>query len=168
MTRSKTKTIPHEFTSIPFPVKALKLLVRELRSDGEPATIPGEGLEVDSDDGVSPRNHRSLWARRSYCSDLQDEEWTEEEQQHQGFKEDEFAFLSEMLGPRGANFDNDDILYESDDEDLKNDPVSQINMKEHLIGFFKECATMNTNNFAANVDQLSAEEILVIQQVVGK
>ncbi|KAI6154075.1 ARM repeat-containing protein [Pisolithus tinctorius] len=147
MTRSKTKTIPHEFTSIPFPVKALKLLVRELRSDGEPATIPGEGLEVDSDDG--------------------DEEWTEEEQQHQGFKEDEFAFLSEMLGPRGANFDNDDILYESDDEDLKNDPVSQINMKEHLIGFFKECAAMNTNNFAANVDQLSAEEILVIQQVVG-
>ncbi|KAI6012635.1 armadillo-type protein [Pisolithus orientalis] len=148
MTRSKTKTIPHEFTSIPFPVKVLKLLVRELRSDGEPATIPGEGFEVDSDDG--------------------DEEWTEEEQQHQGFKEDEFAFLSEMLGPRGANFDNDDILYESDDEDLKNDPVSQINMKEHLIGFFKECAAMNTNNFAANVDQLSAEEILVIQQVVGK
>lgn len=63
----------------------------------------------------------------------QDEEWTEEEQQHQGFKEDEFAFLSEMLGPRGANFDNDDILYESDDEDLKNDPVSQINIK---VGIF--------------------------------
>ncbi|KAI6163683.1 armadillo-type protein [Pisolithus thermaeus] len=148
MTRSKTRTTPHEFTSIPFPVKVLKLLVRELRSDGESATIPGGGFEVDSDDG--------------------DDQWTEEEQQHQGFKEDEFAFLSEMLGPRGANFDNDDILYESDDEDLKNDSVSRINMKEHLIGFFKECATVNTNNFAANVDQLSTEEILVIRQVVGK
>jgi len=72
-------------------------------------------------------------ASRSNLSGLQDEEWTEEEQQHQGFKEDEFAFLSDMLGPRGANFDNDDILYESDDEDLKNDPVSQINMK---VGIF--------------------------------
>ncbi|KAI5998077.1 armadillo-type protein [Pisolithus albus] len=147
MTRSKTRTTPHEFTSIPFPVKVLKLLVRELRSDGESATIPGGGFEVDSDDG--------------------DDQWTEEEQQHQGFKEDEFAFLSDMLGPRGANFDNDDILYESDDEDLKNDPVSRINMKEHLIGFFKECAAANTNNFAANVDRLSTEEILVIHQVVG-
>ncbi|KAI6120877.1 armadillo-type protein [Pisolithus croceorrhizus] len=146
--KPETKNAPHEFTSIPFPVKVLKLLVRELRSDGESATIPGGGFEVDSDDG--------------------DDQWTEEEQQHQGFKEDEFAFLSEMLGPRGANFDNDDILYESDDEDLKNDPVSRINMKEHLIGFFRECATVNTNNFAANVDRLSMEEMLVIRQVVGK
>ncbi|KAL4070440.1 armadillo-type protein [Scleroderma citrinum] len=148
MTRSKTKTTPHEFTSVPFPVKALKLLIHELRSGGESAAIPNTTFEVDSDDG--------------------DEEWTEEEQQNQGFKEDEFAFLSQMLGPRGTNFDNDDILYESDDEDLKNDPASQINMKEHLMGFFKECAARNTNNFAANVDLLSAEEIVVVHQVVGR
>ena len=68
-------------------------------------------------------------AFESNLSGLQDEDWAEEEQQHQGFKEDEFSFLSEMLGPRGANFDNDDILYESDDEDLKKDPISRINMK---------------------------------------
>jgi hypothetical protein len=48
---------------------------------------------------------------------------------HQGFKEDEFAFLSEMLGPKGMAFDNDEILDDHDDEDLKNDPVSQMDMQ---------------------------------------
>ncbi|KAG6380709.1 armadillo-type protein [Boletus reticuloceps] len=146
MTRSRTKTNPHEFTSVSFPVKVLKLLVHDLRSKSESVSFPdGEGF-VDTDD--------------------EDEEWTEEEQQHQGFKEDEFAFLSEMLGPRGANLDNDDIFDENDDEDLKKDPISQIDMKEHIITFFKDCAARNANNFAANVDQLTAEEILVARQLV--
>jgi len=34
-----------------------------------------------------------------------------------------------MLGPKGMAFDNDDILDDSDDEDLKNDPVSQMDMQ---------------------------------------
>lgn len=63
---------------------------------------------------------------------MQDEEWAEEEKLHQGFKEEEFAFLSEMLGPKGMAFDNDDILDDNDDEDLKNDPVSQIDMQARL------------------------------------
>ncbi|KAF8435647.1 ARM repeat-containing protein [Boletus edulis BED1] len=146
MTRSRTKTNPHEFTSVSFPVKVLKLLVHDLRSKSESVSFPGGEGFVDSDD--------------------EDEEWTEEEQQHQGFKEDEFAFLSEMLGPRGANLDNDDIFDENDDEDLKKDPISQIDMKEHIITFFKDCAARNANNFAANVDQLTAEEILVVHQLV--
>ncbi|KAF8554336.1 ARM repeat-containing protein [Imleria badia] len=148
MTRSRTKTTPHEFTSVTFPVKVLKLLVHDLRSKSESVSFPGGEGFVDTDD--------------------EDEEWTEEEQQHQGFKEEEFAFLSEMLGPRGANFDNDDIFDESDDEDLKNDPISQIDMKEHIVTFFKDCAAGNVNNFAANVDQLTAEEILVMRQLVGQ
>jgi hypothetical protein len=74
MTRSRTKTstglfltllcalvdvfsfaVPHEFTSIPFPVKALKILVHDLRSGGESAAINSHGEEFDaeSDDGVS-------------------------------------------------------------------------------------------------------------------
>jgi hypothetical protein len=34
-----------------------------------------------------------------------------------------------MLGPRGVNFDNDDILEETDDEDLRSDAISQIDMQ---------------------------------------
>jgi len=149
MTRSRTKTLPHEFTSIPFPVKALKILVHDLRSGGESAAISGQGeFDVESDDG--------------------DDEWTEEEKLNQGFKEEEFAFLSDMLGPKGMAFDNDDILDDSDDEDLKSDPVSQMDMQTHLITFLQECAAHNTNNFAGVVGQLSAEEMMVVQQAVGQ
>lgn len=66
---------------------------------------------------------------------MQDEEWAEEGKLNQGFKEEEFAFLSDMLGPKGMAFDNDDILDDDDDEDLKNDPVSQINMHVRNISF---------------------------------
>jgi importin-9 len=48
-------------------------------------------------------------------------------------KEDEFSFLSDMLGPRGIPFDNDDVMDDSDDEDLKTDPVSQMDMQ---VSFF--------------------------------
>ena len=43
------------------------------------------------------------------------------------------AFLSEMLGPRGVAFDNDDALEDNDDEDLKNDPVSTMDMRVRVI-----------------------------------
>jgi hypothetical protein len=52
-------SVPTEFTSIHFPVKALKIIVRDLLSGGESATLNagGEGIEeVDSDDGVSNFN----------------------------------------------------------------------------------------------------------------
>ena len=36
--------------------------------------------------------------------------------------------LSEMLGPKGMAFDNDEVLDDNDDEDLKSDPISQMDM----------------------------------------
>lgn len=66
---------------------------------------------------------------------IKDEDWTEEDQVHQGFKEDEFAFLSDMLGPKGLAFDNDEILEDNDDEDLKNDPISQIDIQVSFHSF---------------------------------
>lgn len=74
MTRSKTKTskghpfrdhwcqipylaitAPHEFTSIPFPTKALKIIIHDLQSGGDSATITAQGntFTFESDDGVS-------------------------------------------------------------------------------------------------------------------
>ena len=47
---------PHEFTSIPFPVKALKILLHDVQSGGESATIntqAGVYDDIESDDGVS-------------------------------------------------------------------------------------------------------------------
>jgi hypothetical protein len=48
--------VPHEFTSVPFPVKALKILIHDLQAQGESALITSQGQgvsEVGSDDGVS-------------------------------------------------------------------------------------------------------------------
>ncbi|KAJ7897218.1 armadillo-type protein [Mycena olivaceomarginata] len=147
MTRSRTKLSPHEFSSIPFPVKTLKLLLHDVQSGGESATITAQGGsydEIDSDDG--------------------DEEWAEEQKVNPN---DEFEFLSELIGPKGMAFDNDDVLEEEDDEDLQKDPVSTMDMQDHLLTFFRECAARNTSNFSAVVDQMSAEEMLVIRRVVG-
>lgn len=58
---------------------------------------------------------------------------------NQGFKEEEFAFLSDMLGPKGMAFDNDEVLDDSDDEDLKNDPVSHMDMQVSLDGLHSVC-----------------------------
>ncbi|CAA7265862.1 unnamed protein product [Cyclocybe aegerita] len=149
MTRSKTKKTPHEFTAISFPVKALKIILRDVQSGGDAATLTAQGevYDVESDDG--------------------DEDWAEEEKQNQGFKADEFAFLSDMLGPKGMAFDNDEILDDNDDEDLKNDPVSHMDLQAHLQAFLRDCAAHNTNNFAQLVDQLSPEETLVVRRIVN-
>ena len=45
---------PHEFTFISFPVKALKIILHDLQSGGESATVTARGdvYDVESDDGV--------------------------------------------------------------------------------------------------------------------
>jgi len=73
MTRSKTRvgewvsegmegamliscdTEPPQFTRVQFPVKALKLLLHELQTNGEVSTLAGPTapLDPESDDGVS-------------------------------------------------------------------------------------------------------------------
>lgn len=43
---------PHEFELIPFPVKALKLLLHDLHTGGDAAAITAWRGDVDTDDGV--------------------------------------------------------------------------------------------------------------------
>lgn len=69
----------------------------------------------------------------------QDDEWEDEEKLNQGFTEDEFAFLSDMIHPKGLPFDNDDVL-DIDDEDLKNDPVCAMDMK---VSIKNECSSVS-------------------------
>ncbi len=49
-------SVPTEFTSVPFPVKALKLLLHDLQTGGEAASMgfsAKDFSDVASDDGVS-------------------------------------------------------------------------------------------------------------------
>lgn len=61
------------------------------------------------------------------CPFFQDEDWTAEERAHQGFTAEEFGALSEMLGPRGVNFDNDDEPV-PDEIDFAGDPILGMDM----------------------------------------
>ena len=90
-----------------FPVKALKLLLHELQTNGEAASIaaPTAPLDTASDDG--------------------DSDWSDEEK----VKDDRYAFLADAMGAGGLLFDEDDILDNNDDEDLRKDPVSQIDLR---------------------------------------
>ncbi|RXW18578.1 hypothetical protein EST38_g7277 [Candolleomyces aberdarensis] len=149
--KAETKNAPHEFSSIPFPVKALKIIVHDLQSGGDAATISAQGgfksVETLSEDG--------------------EDDWDEEEGLVQGFKPDEFAFLSEMLGPKGVAFDNDDYLDDNDDEDLKNDPISQMDMQSHLRTFIRDYAAQHGDAFGSIAGQLNVEESLVVHQVLN-
>lgn len=150
MTRSRTKAIPHEFTTVAFPVKAIKLLANEAQREEEGFGGAGRvGESVDDADS--------------------DEDWSEDEAgPSQGFKPEEFAMLSEMLGPRGVAFDNGDILQDNDDEDLKQDPISKMDMQTYLKSFFRDCAQQNKNNFSAVVPQLKEEEQQVVQRFASE
>ena len=98
---------PPQFTRVPFPVKALKLLLHELQTNGEAASIaaPTAPLDTGSDDG--------------------DSDWSDEEK----VKDDRYAFLADVIGVGGVSFDEDEVLANNDDEDLQQDPVSQIDLR---------------------------------------
>jgi hypothetical protein len=98
---------PPQFTRVPFPVKALKLLLHELQTNGEAASIaaPTAPLDTGSDDG--------------------DSDWSDEEK----VKDDRYAFLADVIGVGGMPFDEDEVLANNDDEDLQKDPVSQIDLR---------------------------------------
>lgn len=125
---------PHEFTRIPFPVKAIKILVHEIQSGGEAASMSafagtGSVPELESDDGVRFLEIASAPCCAHTCDPFyQEDDWGDEEKKNQGFSHEEFQMLSEMLGPKGVAFDNDEVLDDNDDEDLKNDPISRMDM----------------------------------------
>jgi hypothetical protein len=98
---------PPQFTRVPFPVKALKLLLHELQTNGEAASMaaPTAPLDTASDDG--------------------DSDWSDEEK----VKDDRYALLADAIGVGGMPFDEDDVFGNNDDEDLQKDPVSQIDLR---------------------------------------
>lgn len=146
ITRSRAKQTPHEFKSVAFPTKALQLIVRELQSMGaevEPMAAK-EVVDNADDDSDDP------------------DEWADEEKLYLGMKSDELAFLA------GVDLEDGEADGKGglDDEDLRQDPISKMDMRAHLLQFLKECAAHNVNQFSQVVEELSAEEMLVVRKAV--
>lgn len=112
-TRSRAKTMPHQYTSVPMFAKIVKVLLKEWSSASRAGNAGGAG-----GDGT-----------RTPETDDEDGEWDDECEPNAGGKDD-FAFLSDMLGPGGLDaLQNDDDFGLEDDEDLKSDPVYSMDLK---------------------------------------
>jgi hypothetical protein len=175
--------VPPQFTRVPFPVKALKLLLHELEPSGE-APAPSAPLDTQFDDGVSrPPSRRFI---RTYLPPQKDSDWSDEER----VKEERFSFLADMMGVGGPSFDEDDELLgcSNDDEDLQKDPISLIDLRvacfsfvfrkgsavtddsvafqAHITSFLKESVARDADGFGTLAGQLSAEEMIVMQRAL--
>ncbi|KAH9973321.1 ARM repeat-containing protein [Lactifluus volemus] len=157
MTRSKTRAEPPQFTRVTFPVKALKLLLHDLQTNGDAATMAARAAPLDaaSDDSVSVGPFPLLAS--VFTRPKKDSDWSDEEK----VKDDRFSFLADMIGVGGPSFDDDDVIANNDDEDLRKDPISHIDLRAHITTFIRESATRDSSGFGTLVDQLSAEEMML-------
>jgi len=146
VTRSRAKQMPIEYTTIPFPAKVIKIILGGLTVDAEPAA---PGLKLGSTSTTSGDD------------DDDDEEWADEETVYQGkgIQDDDFGFISDLL-------EEDEFPDDREDEDLKEDPVSKIDMQAHLFAFLTECVARNINNFSRIVDDLNVEEQMTLQRAL--
>lgn len=138
MTRSRMKSTPTQYTQIPFPVKAFKLILKDVSA--EPKAKGAADADVQEDDG--------------------DEEWDDDDPLGSGNPADEFAFLSDWLNKGNENDAQDD------DEDLVSDPLAQIDMGEHLTNVLRTSYASNDNGMHEMVDALNAEEKGILRGVL--
>ncbi|ODN87698.1 hypothetical protein L198_06924 [Cryptococcus wingfieldii CBS 7118] len=145
MTRSRTKAHPNQYTQTPFPLKALKLILKDVQSEtsgkgkgkGKGKTVD---LEIPEDDG--------------------DEDWDDDDDLFGG--DDEFEFLSSWLEAGGGN-END---AQDDDEDLKSDPLAQIDLGQHLTDVLRHAYSSNANGMHEMVEGLTDEEKSILRGVL--
>ncbi|GAA6059323.1 hypothetical protein JCM10212_005903 [Sporobolomyces blumeae] len=150
MTRARARQNPDQFPPIPFPAKALKILIHDAQNAStEGGNSNGVPDNAESDDG--------------------DDEWADEGAEFTAGNEADLDFLSEMLSGGGglskymmAN-GSDDGEDELDEQDLKDDAIYNLDLRSHLAGFFHQAYETDLNSFKRIAEQyLTAEEKAVL------
>ena len=98
-----------------------------------------------------------------------DGDW-DDEYEPRGQGNDDFAFLSDMLGPGGLDaLQNDDDLALEDDEDLKSDPVYSMDLKSWLSQYLQHLAqTAGRSSFGSHLSpHLNAEEASMLNSILS-
>ncbi|KAJ3043965.1 Importin 9 [Rhizophlyctis rosea] len=139
----QTSDNPDQYTTIPFPAKAIKVLINDLVENFESsmgkaglrsfAALGGPGVE-ETDTPVD-------------SEDEEEGDWEDVED-----PSSKFQFLSDALD-EGDIVDIDATDWEGADADLWEDPIYQTDIKEYLVNFFKTCAAQDTNKFRAICEQ---------------
>ncbi|KAF9083483.1 hypothetical protein BGX23_011399 [Mortierella sp. AD031] len=134
VTRSRAKNTPDQFTITTVPVKIIRLLSTDLTNKIEEEEDQAAESDYDDDDG--------------------EDDWEDEDD---GRNKDEFAFLSDVLDSHGLDMDGEDDEEEVD-PDILADPIYQMNMKNYLVDFFRQCVQQNSPSFVQSVGELSDVE----------
>lgn len=145
MTRSRTRSHPHEFAQISFPTRALKYMLNEIQNaENAGDTEGGDGLGIAADDG--------------------DDSWSDDDPLA---KEQELgAYLSDFMGGGISGWKDDEEVAQDEDEDLANDPITQINVQQRMVSVIREAYANNTNNIHGMIEHLSDVEKAVLQKVL--
>ncbi|SAM58032.1 related to KAP114-Member of the karyopherin-beta family, nuclear import [Ustilago bromivora] len=154
-TRSRAKTMPHQYSSVPMFAKIVKVLLKEWSS----ASRAGGGVAGGNrEDGA-----------RTPETDDENGEWDDEyDPRAQG--KDDFAFLSDMLGPGGlVALQNDDDFGLEDDEDLKSDPVYNMDLKSWLSQYLQHLArAAGRSEFQSHLSpHLNEEEASMLNSILA-
>ncbi|GAA5974253.1 hypothetical protein JCM11641_003356 [Rhodosporidiobolus odoratus] len=154
MTRARARAHPDQFPPIPFPAKAIKLLLHDAQNAAN-SKDAGNGKGVP-DDAVS---------------DDEDDEWADEGAEFTSGNERDLDFLSDMLA--GGGFSKymtsgpDDGEDDLDEQDLQDDPVWQLDLPTHLTGFFRQAYESDLSSFRQIAEHyLTAEEKAVLTRVL--
>ncbi|WVO14952.1 hypothetical protein L204_102593 [Cryptococcus depauperatus] len=139
MTRSKTKLHPNQYSLIPFPLKALKLMLKDVQTEPNCGKKTTSDLNIQYDDG--------------------DEEWDDDDPLGDG---DEFQLLSSWLDNNGGR-END---AQDDDEDLKSDPLAQVDLAQHLVDVLRRGYTSSINGMHEMIESLTSEEKGILRGVL--
>nr|XP_002127531.1 importin-9 [Ciona intestinalis] len=136
-TRSKTAKEPERWTVTPLLVKIYKLLLNELQSQ-----LDSDGKEKDFFE----------WEDESDDDASGDEEV------------DGRQTLSDLLNENSVFGVESEEDFDDDDEDVANDPVNQINLKDFISNIVRQFAASETHN-QHFVSHLNEEEKMTLQRI---
>ncbi|EST06744.1 Importin-beta, N-terminal domain protein [Kalmanozyma brasiliensis GHG001] len=150
-TRSRAKTMPHQYSSVPMFAKIVKVLLKEWSS----ASRAGGGAGGARDGARTPE------------TDDEDGEWDDEYEPNAGGKDD-FGFLSDLLGPGGLDALQNDDDFGLEDEDLKSDPVYNMDLKSWLSRYLQLLAqTAGRSSFESLLTpHLNTEEAAMLNAIL--
>ncbi|KAN0060291.1 hypothetical protein ACQY0O_007620 [Thecaphora frezii] len=126
-TRSRAKTMPHQYIQVTLGVKLVKILIKEW-------TQATRGPPSSSEEGIGASGARTPE------TDDEDGEWDDDEPPEAAGGGKDLAFLSDMLGPGGleALQDEFDLNPSERDPEILQHPVYQMDFKKFLAEFFKQ------------------------------
>ncbi|KAJ3091242.1 Importin 9 [Quaeritorhiza haematococci] len=154
---------PEQYTSIPFTVKAIKLLLADFIHNYEGSKAAGGraaaevGATVAAEAGaiyqtiageLGGSSSSSYEGTEETGSDVDDEEWEDEDELEEltGFcPVSEYQYLSDLIDENDVDLDGGDEADE--DPEVRDDPIYHMNVQEYLMQFFKTCAAQNVGNF---------------------